>query len=249
MRVAELERMTFGARSEKSKAPSKKEEAPPENVVPIGDGKRKRGKSLPDELPRDIVNHEIPPDERFCGQCGGALHRIEALDQTSEQMIVIREHIRVLRHVQETYGCRCCEAAPVTASKPPSMIPGSTYDSPELLAYLVTRKFQYGLPLYRLEQLFKQSGVSFSRTTMARVLNEVVERRLTALYELLKESLRSEPVLHADETTIQVLKEPGRKAESKSFLWAYATAIDSPHPVALTFLCPGRGCSLPGSVT
>lgn len=233
-RVAELERMTFGVRSEKTKKPPKVDAAPvAENVVPIEQAKEKRRKSLPDDLPRDTLTHVIPESQQHCSECGGDLHTIHGWDQVTEQLIVIKEHVRVRRHIQKTYGCRCCEEAPVTAPKPPSMIPGSIYDAPETLAYLATRKFQYSLPFYRLEQFFEQAGVPFSRTTMARVLNECVDRRLTALYELLKEELRAEHVVHGDETNLQVLKEPGRKAQTKSFLWAYASTVHSAHPVVI----------------
>lgn len=238
--LAQLQRMQFGKKSEKT--PPTPAEKLHDNVVPIDAQKRrKRSKSLPDELPRDVVVHEIPIDEQKCNHCGGDLHQINNWKQESEQLVVVREHVRVRRHIQMTYGCRCCEAAPVTASKPPSMIPGSTYDSPEFLAYVVTRKYQYALPLYRLEQFFEQAGVSVSRSTIARLLNECVDRRLTSLYELLKAELRSGPVIHADETTIQVLKEPGRRPESKSYLWAYATALGTSHPVVIFDYTVTRG--------
>jgi transposase len=32
---------------------------------------------------------------------------------------------------------------------------------------IITRKYQYGLPLYRQESLFKQYGINLSRKTMA----------------------------------------------------------------------------------
>ncbi|NLM66473.1 MAG: transposase, partial [Enterococcus sp.] len=31
-------------------------------------------------------------------------------------------------------------------------------------------------------------------------------------------------VLHIDETTVQVLKEPGKAAQSKSYMWVYRTS-------------------------
>lgn len=239
-RVSQLERIAFGVRSEKTPTaadagPEETDdgEVPAKNVVPISKPRRARRKSLPESLPRDEVVHELPVDDRHCRECGGALHAIGGWAETSEQLVVVREHVRVRRHRQQKYGCRCCGAAPVTAPKPPTMLPGSSYDSPEFLAYLVTRKFQYSLPFYRLEQFFEQAGCPVSRTTMARLLNEVVERRLTALYEHLKDELRQAPVLHADETTIQVLKETGRNAQSKSYLWAYSTTVGAKRPVVL----------------
>ena len=38
------------------------------------------------------------------------------------------------------------------------------------------------------------------------------------------DTLRKEPVPHADETTLQVLKEPGHSFSSKSYMWLYRTS-------------------------
>lgn len=233
-RISELERMAFGSKSEKVKAAPKPDGGTDnKNAAPTGKQKTERRNSLPENLPRDPEVHDLPQELRNCSNCGGALHPINAWDQASEQLVVVREHMRVRRHIQKTYGCRCCESSLVTAPKPPSMVPGSCYDSPETLAYLATQKFQFAIPFYRLEQVFERCNVPFSRTSMARLLNECVDRRLTVLYELLKEELRSAPVVHGDETGLQVLKEPDRKAQTKSFLWAYATAAHFAHPVVI----------------
>ena len=70
--------------------------------------------------------------------------------------------------------------------------------------------------MYRLEQEFNRQGLKLSRQTMANWLRPV--------YDLLHEQLCREPVLHADETTLQVLKEPGRSSTSKSYMWLYRTS-------------------------
>ena len=49
------------------------------------------------------------------------------------------------------------------------------------------------------------------------------------LIELLHEEIRSGPIINLDETTVQVLKEPGRKNTSKSFMWlARGGSFESP---------------------
>ena len=70
--------------------------------------------------------------------------------------------------------------------------------------------------MYRLEQEFNRQGLKLSRQTMANWLRPV--------YDLLHKQLCREPVLHADETTLQVLKEPGRSSTSKSYMWLYRTS-------------------------
>lgn len=44
--------------------------------------------------------------------------------------------------------------------------------------------------------------------------------------------LLAQPILHADETTLQVLQEPGRRAETQSYMWLYRTGRDGP-PIVL----------------
>ena len=46
-------------------------------------------------------------------------------------------------------------------------------------------------------------------------------------------SLLEHDVLHADETTLQVLREPGKTAQSKSYMWLYRTSGDAEHPIVL----------------
>lgn len=47
---------------------------------------------------------------------------------------------------------------------------------------------------------------------------------LRSIYDVLHKSLCKESVLHADEVTLQVLKESNRAATSKSYMWLYRTS-------------------------
>ena len=78
--------------------------------------------------------------------------------------------------------------------------------------------------MYRLEQEFNRQGLKLSRQTMANWLLNVSEKWLRPVYDVLHEQLCREPVLHADETTLQVLREPGRSSTSKSYMWMYRTS-------------------------
>jgi hypothetical protein len=62
-----------------------------------------------------------------------------------------------------------------------------------------------------------------SRQTMSNWLLKASEDWLELLYEAFREVLLTESVLHADETTLQVLNEPGKTAQSKSYMWLYRT--------------------------
>jgi len=59
------------------------------------------------------------------------------------------------------------------------------------------------------------------------------ELYLEPVYEHLKKHLLSESVLHADETTVQVLREPDRAPQTKSYEWVYRTSGCCGHKVAV----------------
>lgn len=69
--------------------------------------------------------------------------------------------------------------------------------------------------------------------------------QLEGLYQRLHQHLLTEPILHADETGVQVLKEPGRVAQSNSYMWLYRSGRDSPHPIVLFDYQSGRGQAYP----
>lgn len=116
--------------------------------------------------------------------------------------------------------------------KLPSVIPGS-YASPEAIAHIAVQKYVMGTPLYRQEQELNRSGVMLSRQTMSNWLMWISEHWLAPIYEVLHQQLLQRQVLHADETTLQVLHEPGKKAQSKSYMWMYRTSGDAEHPIVL----------------
>ena len=94
--------------------------------------------------------------------------------------------------------------------------------------------------MYRLEQEFNRQGLKLSRQTMANWLLKASEKWLRPVYDVLHEQLCREPVLHADETTLQVLKEPGRSSTSKSYMWLYRTSGCAKQAIVLYEYQPTR---------
>ena len=74
---------------------------------------------------------------------------------------------------------------------------------------------------------------------------KAAEDWLEPLYERLKAELLKREVLHADETTLQVLREPGKTAQSKSYIWLYRTGGDAEHPIVLYDYQPNRKAEHP----
>jgi len=138
----------------------------------------------------------------------------------------------VVKHVRYVYACRRCDREDiqtpiVTAPMPAPVLPGSLA-SPSAIAYIMTQKYVEGMPLYRQEQQLSRLGIELSRQTLANWMIQGAERWLRPLYERMRDHLLKKDILHADETTLQVLREPGRLAESTSYLWLYRTGRESP---------------------
>jgi transposase len=66
------------------------------------------------------------------------------------------------------------------------------------------------------------------------------EHYLLPLYEKLHSLLLKRDVLHADETTCQVLHEKGRAAESASYMWIFLAGSDGLAPIVLYDYQPSR---------
>ena len=181
---------------------------------------------VPEGTPTEVVEHRLPENELTCSACGSQMVEIGKEVRRTLQMKPAEFWVR--EDVYYTYACKNCEqetgeANIVKAAKEPALLPGS-FASAEAVAYLTAQKFVMYSPLYRLQQEFERQGLKLSRQTMANWLLNISEKWLRPVYDVLREQLCRESVLHADETTLQVLKEPGRSSTSKSYMWLYRTS-------------------------
>ena len=185
-------------------------------------------KALPEELERIEVLHDLPEEEKKC-HCGSELTRIG--EETSEQLDYIPAKLQVLRHVRPKYACKACEGldgkgSTVKIAPPPAQMLPKSMASAGLLAQIITAKFVDALPFYRQEQQFKRLGYEISRSNMAQWTIQLGEKLERLLY-ILHQELKLAPLLHIDETSLQVLKEPGRSPSSKSYMWVLRTGASS----------------------
>jgi transposase len=216
-----------------------------ESVAVTGHTRRRRGKRapLPEHLPRIDVVHELPEAERVCPHDGATLESFG--EECSEQLDVEPARFQVLRHRRLKYRCPCCAEHLRTAPMTPQPIPKSQA-SPGLLAFIATSKYVDGVPLYRLAKQFERIGVSIPRQTQGRWMVQsggVVQ----PVINLLRERMLEGSYIHCDETTVQVLDEPGKSAESKSYMWVQASGTGE-QPVVLFDYDPSRGGEVPRRV-
>lgn len=83
--------------------------------------------------------------------------------------------------------------------------------SPSAIAHVMMQKFADELPLYRQEIQLERMGIPLNRQTLSNWMLSSTTRWLKPFYDELYRRLREEEVLHADETVLQVLGEPGKK--------------------------------------
>ena len=185
-------------------------------TIEVSSHQRKAGgrKPLPEHMPRIEVVHELPVDQRVCDHDGRVLSEIGEV--TSEQLDIVPATIRVIRHVRKRYACDCGQCIK-TAPLPAQPIPKSMA-SPGLLAHVTVSKYQDGLPLYRQETILKRIGVELPRATLASWMIKA-GTLVQPLINLMRDRLLEYDIVQMDETTVQVLKEAGRRAQSKSYLW------------------------------
>ena len=230
---------TFGSSSEKvspdqyglfneAESEAEHEEGDVSEVLPVTVKSHKRQSkprvSIPDNLPREDIIHDLPDDEKVCPHDGSQLEVIGSDDH--EQLDIIPAQIKVLRHRRLKYACPCCDQHIVTAKKPNQAIEKSIA-SASLLAFIATQKYCDSLPLYRQSDMFKRIGIELDRTNLANWMVKMGEL-VQPLIDHLTQHLQQQRVIHMDESTLQVLNEPGKPAQTKSYMWLMASFDDAP---------------------
>ena len=202
--------------------------------------------TIPEGTPTEQVEHRLEGEELTCPQCGETMTEIGK--EVVRTLKIIPAQVVVKEDIYYTYACKACsetcdegcETPVVKAAREKNIIPGS-FATPEAIAHIMTQKFVMGSPLYRLEQELNRQGIPLSRQTMSNWILKATEDYLQPVYEQLHRELLSREVLHADETTLQVLHEPGKKPQTDSYMWLYRTGGDTDRPIVLYEYQPGRG--------
>ena len=191
--------------------------------------------NLPKNVEVEIINNDLPESEKVCPECGSDMVKIgENIDRKIKfkpaKFIIVETRTPV-------YKCKTCrkpedEQIIVRAELPKPVIPNGNATA-EAIAYIATEKYLMYSPLYRLEQQINMAGIPLTRQTMSNWLLTVTELYFDPIWKRMHEKLLEETILHADETTLQVLHEPNRKPQSKSQMWLYRTGKYSKQQLVL----------------
>ena len=207
----------------------------PEGTIAVPEYKRKKKRthddwmsSLPVEEKRYEEEHPIRE------KCGSEMKEIGE-EKAYDELVYTPAKFHVRRHIVKTYKCPDCGETPENdvqrendiercsirhAPYPKPMLPRS-FCSPELLAHIVYEKYGKAVPLHRQEKDFASKGIQLLKATMSNWIGDAADQWCMPIVRGMRELLLAGQVIHADETTVQVLHEEGRKPTAKSRMWVY----------------------------
>lgn len=252
-RLAFLEKAVYGQKSEKTKVvmenteqltlfneaeeTTKDKVIEKEDKVTVVSHERKKHSTHKDSFENLKIEEVVhKSEEKECPDCGSEMEVI-GKEFVRDELVYVPAKMYVRKHYVEKTRCVSCgidEKRDFENEKdipkqvfgkgkaPDALIQGSFY-SPELLAHILYSKYVQAVPLCRQEKDYAFCGAKLSRQTMSNWILWAAANKANSVVELMKEKLLSQPVIHADETVVQVLHEQGRKAKTDSRMWVYCT--------------------------
>ena len=225
------------------------EEEPLPELIEIKTSQRERKpKANYDEMFANLSIHyeevnTLSEEGKQCPECGAGMVP-NGHEEIRTELRYTRAKLERIVYIATTYGCPACKDTEdpqfIKDEGSPALIPGG-YASASLVSHIMYEKYADALPLYRQEKGFELLGVSISRTTMANWIITCAQNHLKPVYDYFHRELLKRHFLMADETPIQVLKEPDRRPQSKSYVWLMRTGEDRLPPSYIIIQKPEPG--------
>lgn len=215
-------------------------------IVPAPKKTRKRKPALGEQFKdipcRQVMVDTLTDEEKMCPVCGTEMVPI-GTELIRIEVVYTPPKLERIEYMATTYACPECkdteEPQFIKDNGAPALIPGS-YVSESLLAYILYRKYGLYIPLYRQEKDFLQENAPISRTSMASWIITTGKQYMQPMYDFFHRELIKRKFLMMDETPVQVLKEEGRRAQTKSYFWVVQTGEDGLNPIILFNYTPTR---------
>ena len=218
-----------------------------EEFITIEKHTRKKKSSAADKfanLPVETVLLDVDEDKRICDKCGSMLEYI-GKEFVRREIEIIRPSAKIIEYYSATYGCPECkkhaEAPYIVKGKDGKSHMMHGMASASTVAWVMYQKYVNSLPLYRQEQDFKRLfGIDISRGTIGNWIIKNAEQSFAPMCDYFQRRLISGMYAMADETPVQVLKEPGRRAQTKSYMWVFRTGEFDKEQIVLFHYSPTR---------
>lgn len=185
----------------------------------------------------------LTQEEKTCPACGTEMTAI-GTEVIRRELEFVPAKYEVTEYIATTYECPKCRQTEEPcfikdAGCPPALLEKS-YATPSLVAGVLKNKFVLGLPFYRQEQDLKRSDIVVTRASMAAWTILVYQLYFQYLVKFFHRELLKRNFLMMDETPVQVLKEPDKRAQSKSYVWLMRSGEDSLPPLLVYRYSPTR---------
>lgn len=192
--------------------------------------RRKTGKdtlTIPEGLPVERIELDIPEDEKICPETNKPLVKIG--EEVSRKLAYTPGSYFIKEYVRPKYAFpkESEEDGIKVAYMPDSILPKSQLDE-SFIAEILTRKFADHLPLYRLNEIFSRDGIDISRQYLSQVVVKVGQALKPLYNEMFKRVLESGNIF-VDETPIKVLIK-GKGKSHQGYMWVIVGGKSSNPP-------------------
>lgn len=177
---------------------------------------RKKNQTIKKDIPVRVEIIPVPEADKKC-ECGACK---EVISYETKKLINHQPAVHeIIEQRREIVVCKKCDSSTVVTAPAPLHILPKVMATEEFLSFLVVSKIDDRQPLYHLEkQLEKRYNIDCSRQTMARWLIDLMFP-LQPIYNLMKDIIIAYDIAGCDATTLQVLNEPDRSPETKSYAY------------------------------
>lgn len=245
-------RIDFGDTDESSDAADGLQDAVEEaDLIPAHKRRKakKKNHGLPAHFPRETEVIDVEESAKTCDTHGEKQLLPESMWDVREKLIAIPASYTVLVRKYKKYACsgrpECGIASP---ERPTGIVEGDKYDT-SVAAQIISHKFAYHLPLYRLQDMFGGSGWTPSRSTMLNILigcHFIIE----PLLAYFRQTLLDDAIVACDDTGVTLLypKVPPdfdlNDPKQKRIAEVYAKALEEKKPSINAKMWAYRGANV-----
>ncbi|UOQ86736.1 IS66 family transposase [Gracilibacillus salinarum] len=222
----------------------------PEAPVPLEEEKetityhRKKSKgrkqTILHQFSEHPVHHELVGDACACPTCETTMKEIGSYP-VREELVYIPAELNRHVHYQHAYKCEGCSQKGMTDKIVKAPVPKAPMDnslgSASIIAQTIHQKFSLKVPAYRQEEDWHRMGLPITRQHITNWHIKVSQYYLEPFYQVLKEKLVEQDILHADETSYRVLESDTKK----TYYWTFLSGKHSEHPITLYHHDASRG--------
>ncbi len=176
------------------------------------------------------IHHEL--EDVSCPDCHDALKEIGQMVQRQE-LVFIPAQLKRVDHIQHAYKCLSCsqknENDKIIKAPVPKGPLAHSFGSASIISHTIHEKFNLKVPNYRQEEDWHKLGLPISRKEICHWHIKISQYYLEPLYNLLREKLLTQPLLHADETTYRVLESD----RQNTYYWTFLSGKEEEKGITL----------------